>query len=318
MNSYQRILLIVRKDMTHSPAMQQAVWLTRKTGAALHLLLLDHNSTLDMVGHLRHDDVAMLHEAFLRERRDWLHEQAAELRETGLAVTSEAVWTKRPAEEIILHAVEWQADLVIKDVELHGGIHRVLMTPLDWTLLRRCPAPLLLVNSEHITPQRIIVAIDALAGAADPLNARIVEQALALAYATNAELHLAYAFQFITPIESVAPMMAPALSGDLYETLYRIHSEAFDAFAQAYSVPTERRHFLHGPPGLALFDFATESSADVIVMGTTHRNRLERMLMGSTAEIILQHLPCDVLAVKPEGLAAMLTEQAHADLMATA
>ncbi|NGY03207.1 universal stress protein [Solimonas terrae] len=318
MKTYQRILLIAGRDMKRSPAMEQAVWLARETGAALHLLLLDHNSTLDMVGHLRHDDVAMLHEAFLRERRDWLGEQAAELCETGLKVTSEAVWTKRPAEEIILHAVEWHADLVVKDIDLHGGIRRVLMTPLDWTLLRRCPAPLLLVNTEHIAPKRIIVAIDALAGGDDPLNARIVEQALALAYASNAELHLAYAFQAIAPLETMAPAMVPALSGDLYDTLYRLHHDAFDAFAQRYGVPTERRHFLHGPPGLALFDFATESSADVIVLGTTHRSRLERLLMGSTAETILQHLPCDVLAVKPQGLATLLAEQAHADLMASA
>lgn len=314
MKNYERILLIARPDLQRSPAMRQAGRLAQETGAALHMLLPDYSATLDLVSRLRGEDTPALHEAFLRNRRDGLEAQAAELRASGITVTTEAVWTRRPIEEIVLHATEWNADLVVKDVELRSGVRRVLMKSLDWTLLRRCPEPLLLVHSEQLAPRRIIVAVDVMAGAADALNAKIVEHALALAYACQAELHLAYAFQAITPLETVAPMVGPALAGDVYDTLYQLHRESFDAFASAYSVPAERRHFLAGGAAPALFNFAVDSSADVIVMGTTHRSRFERVLLGSTAEAILEHLPCNVLAIKPDGLAAALAEQAHSSM----
>lgn len=314
MKSYERILLIAPTDMRRSPAMRQAALLARDCGAVLHLLLADHSVALELVGRLRRDDAARLHESFLRERRDWLEREAEDLRAGGLTVTTEAVWTKRPAEEIVLHAVEWQADLVVKDVQLGPVTRRLVATPVDRMLLRRCPAPLLMVNSEHLSPRRIVVAADVTLGPADPLNVRIVEHALALSYATGAELHLAYAFQVVAPIDATTPMLATAISGDVYESLYRVHRESFDAFAAAFGVPQDRQHFLDGPAALALSDFAAESSSDVIVMGTTHRSRFERVLMGSTAEAMLEHLPCNVLAIKSPGMAAALADQAHPDM----
>lgn len=45
--------------------------------------------------------------------------------------------------------------------------------------------------------------------------------------------------------------------------------------------------------------FATRVDAAVVVMGTVGRNRWKRLFMGSTAERTLEHLPCDLLIVKP-------------------
>jgi nucleotide-binding universal stress UspA family protein len=43
---------------------------------------------------------------------------------------------------------------------------------------------------------------------------------------------------------------------------------------------------------------ALECCADIVVMGSISRSGLERLVIGSTAERVLEPLPCDVLLVK--------------------
>lgn len=314
MKAYDRILLIARPDLQRSAAMRQAAWLARETGAALHIAVFDHSATLDLVARLRADDLRGLRETFLRQRRDWLEQQAEELSRTGIKVTTEAVWSRHAAEEILAHVVETKADVVIKDAELHTGLRRLLMTSLDWQLLRECQAPLMLVHGEHLTPRRIVVAADVLNDSGDALNDKLVRQAEMIAEAAQAELHFAYAFQAIAPIEAVAPLAAPALAGELYDALRQIHEDAFKAFADAEGVPDAQRHFLPGPAVSALVGFAEKIGADLLVIGATHRTRLERILIGSTAAALLDHLPCSVLVVKPDAMAEALGAQITARL----
>ncbi|WP_051362121.1 universal stress protein [Solimonas soli] len=309
MKSYERILLIARRDMQRSPALREAALLARECGAALHIAIFDHSATLDVVARVRAEDAQGLREAFLRQRRDWLNEQAEELRASGVTVTVEAVWCRHPLDEILAHVVESKADLVVKDVEMHHGMRRVLMTSLDWQLVRDCPAPVFLVHGEQLSPRRIVVAADAMKGADDPLNQKIVHHAANLAYATDAKLDLAFAFQAFATADLVAPMAAPALTGELYETLYKLYRDDFDQFADANSVPQDARHFLIGPAAPALARFVREHDVDVLVMGTTHYGTLDRLLLGSTASALLDDLPCSVLVVKSDAFAAALAAQ---------
>jgi universal stress protein E len=46
---------------------------------------------------------------------------------------------------------------------------------------------------------------------------------------------------------------------------------------------------------------AREKEIDLIVMGTVGRTGLSGMLIGNTAEKILRHIACSVLAVKANG-----------------
>jgi universal stress protein E len=45
---------------------------------------------------------------------------------------------------------------------------------------------------------------------------------------------------------------------------------------------------------------ANKFNADVVVMGAVARNRLKRIFIGATAERVLEHLPCDLLIIKPD------------------
>ena len=46
--------------------------------------------------------------------------------------------------------------------------------------------------------------------------------------------------------------------------------------------------------------FAREYDADLVVMGALARTGLKRRILGSTAEQVLDNLPCDILIVRPD------------------
>jgi nucleotide-binding universal stress UspA family protein len=55
---------------------------------------------------------------------------------------------------------------------------------------------------------------------------------------------------------------------------------------------------LHGEPAAAIVVLARELGADLIVTGSHGRTGLERALLGSTSERILNDTECAVLVVK--------------------
>lgn len=54
-----------------------------------------------------------------------------------------------------------------------------------------------------------------------------------------------------------------------------------------------------GPPGPAIVDAATSEAADLIVVGSRGRSRVERLVLGSVSDHVVRHAPCPVLIVRP-------------------
>ena len=53
-----------------------------------------------------------------------------------------------------------------------------------------------------------------------------------------------------------------------------------------------------GDPGPAIVDAAASELADLIVVGTHGRNRVERMVLGSVSDHVTRNAPCPVLIVR--------------------
>ncbi len=52
---------------------------------------------------------------------------------------------------------------------------------------------------------------------------------------------------------------------------------------------------------------AAELQADLVVMGTVARTGISGLIIGNTAETILNQLTCSVLAIKPPGFNTPVT-----------
>lgn len=303
MGQYQRIFLIADAGMQRTPAFDEAVGLARASGGRLHIGICADDPALAST--LTFDAAAGQHavQIAIDQHKAWLETEIQALRSEGIEVTGDVVWAHPALEEMLAQVLELSPDLVVKSARHESLLKRLLFTPLEWQLLRLCPQPLFLVSGPGpCVPRRIVVAIDPACdgddASHDAFNNDIIHAGLALAIQCQADLHLAHAM-FPPVVDTSTPGAALPLSGDLYLTLLAARQRRFDEFADAHSVPHERRHFLLGSPGREIPALAAEIGADTIVLGSVHRRGIERLLMGSTAEAILQHTPCNVLAVKP-------------------
>lgn len=92
-------------------------------------------------------------------------------------------------------------------------------------------------------------------------------------------------------------MLAGAWDEDFVDALRESLHAAFVSLAESYGVPADRRHFVVGLPVPVIHEFIEMFEVDVVVMGTTQRVGLER-LIGSTTERALYSVPGSLLAVK--------------------
>ncbi|WP_295681014.1 universal stress protein, partial [uncultured Nevskia sp.] len=237
---------------------------------------------------------------WIDERLGWLNDERPDAGVEDVGVTTEVVWASPVQDAILSHVASSRSDLVIKDVHHENLLQRVLLKPLDWHLLRTCPVPLLLVHSStDAAPRRVIAAVDAShtpTGEAD-LNDRIIKAARDLARECSAQLHLA--FSFCGPGGMLGSQGSGlGAIGRLRDLLLPVQTKNFNTLADANDVPHDRRHFLHGLPAETLADFTRRNFNDVLVIGAMRHTLMDRLLMGTAAEAILDRTTCNVLAVK--------------------
>lgn len=298
MSQYKRLFLIADPVNLQSAAMQRAAALASASGAELHIaVFIEPVVPLLLDKDLR--DTARKN--YLQEQRYKLNEAAKPLRANGLSVTCQAVFTDDVLEEIGQYAAELQPDLLIKDVLHEPLLKRVFTTPLDWHLLRESPVPVHLVSADNLQalPRRVIAAVDPsrpetqISG----LNERIIHEAIGLALQCNAELHLLYAYDpaqaYVTDAGGSGLAWAD-LAKDMRHSLEKL----FASLAEEHGVPPERQQFVTGAARTAISECAHRLEADVLVMGTVHRQGDNRLL-GSTTEHLLHKAPCSILAIKP-------------------
>ena len=79
----------------------------------------------------------------------------------------------------------------------------------------------------------------------------------------------------------------------------RQHRDEFNEFMSDYDLPDGRAHFVEGLPEVRLPELTHAEHAGLIVIGAVSRRGLDRLVIGSTAERVLDRLGCDLLVVKP-------------------
>ncbi|HWD00651.1 MAG TPA: universal stress protein [Candidatus Sulfopaludibacter sp.] len=55
---------------------------------------------------------------------------------------------------------------------------------------------------------------------------------------------------------------------------------------------------MEGAPEAVIVEYAAQWAADLIVLGSRDRSRVERFLLGSVSQSVVAHAPCSLLVVK--------------------
>ncbi|MGE8413873.1 MAG: universal stress protein [Pseudomonas sp.] len=298
MSQYQRLLLIADPQQHQSPAARRAAALARASGARLHALLFVEPPARTYLWEEHLEDSER--QAYLKRHERWLQVEAQWMREQGVEVTTQVIWSTQVLKDMLDCIAEIKPDLLIKDVTLESVLKRVFVTPLDCHLLRDAPVPVHLVNdAPNNLPRRIVAAVDPAQSDTQisGLNAQIIRTANALALQCDAQLHLLYAYDLMPMIDGVAPVASTAWSASCLDELRDSLHKEFERLGDAHNVPQEFRHFIMGPPVPGIAQFVDEYLVDAVVMGTVHRTGFGR-LIGSTTERALYSMPGSILAVK--------------------
>jgi len=308
MKRLDRILAIIDPTSDVQPAMEKARLLAQRSGATLELLICDFDPSLS--GRPFPDTARLrgLRDEFMAERLEFLDELADEIRSGGLPVETHVHWDNPVHHGVLRRVHESSPDLVVKDTHHHSAIRRTLFTNTDWNLIRSCPVPLLLAKpQEWPAHPRILAALDPehVGDAAATLDHAIMEGAQLLASRLDGEAHVVHAF---FPAALLAAVMGtgalPFAAGvDLADIVERERKRIGPVIAAvAHAIPPGRVHLEQGNAADVLLRVAHSLPADLLVMGAVSRSRLQQLFVGSTAELVLDRLHCDVLIVKPPGL----------------
>jgi len=134
-----------------------------------------------------------------------------------------------------------------------------------------------------------------------------LDQAVALARETGAEVSVLHVFTFAPVAQSVAagatiPMEPMRLDAPARASLLSEMAAVIDDVDTAGITLTTT--LFEGDAVTRILDRATDWGADVLVMGTHGRSGFERLLLGSVTERVLRKAPCPVLTVPPRVLNA--------------
>jgi universal stress protein E len=168
------------------------------------------------------------------------------------------------------------ADVVLKSSFRHTPGQRVLNRTSDWTLIRECLCPVLLVKEASSGElRRVLAAIDIRKGSGDyaTLNRHIVDFSQKVVEGNNAEVHFINAFR------------------NLQETPDR------NALMRYCGVGSDRIHIQLGEPEDVIVSRARNLNASLVVVGNSARSGLAAMFRGNTVEKVLDKLECDILSM---------------------
>ncbi|MEX2131395.1 MAG: universal stress protein [Pseudohongiellaceae bacterium] len=287
-----RILVVIEPHDGAQPAIEKAMQLAMSADAELELFVSDFSNYLEDGYYFDPPRAQELRREHGERHLQMLEKLAQPLRDNGLEVSCSTAWGNPPYEEVIKRAKELQPDLVIKATSHQLKIARLLLNNDDWELIRYCPVPLMLVKNQPWAKSPVFVA------AVDPehshdkpatLDNKILATASELGKLCSGEVHL-YHSTHLPPLSGLYPIHSD----------YQADSKIVRTLAEQHGLEQGNCHLSEGDITQTLPALCGEIGASAVIMGAVSRSRLDRMLIGNTAERVLDRLECDVIVIKPD------------------
>jgi nucleotide-binding universal stress UspA family protein len=267
-------------------------------------------------------------------RSSWLKESEQALNELAKSASPDRkLKTKliegRPHIQTIREVLRNDYDLVIKPIGPSGVLDRFLGR-FDMQLLRHCPCPVWLSKGEAYKEfDQVLAAVgaefEAFGGGKadteeveDALNRQILEMAFSLCADSKAWLHIGHAWYppFLSK-NSRARANIPKNEIDAYvHTVEREHTNWLKRLMNrgirwvGKDVTAKVKlstHLRQGDAGTEIPKLISEFKIELLIMGTVARTGISGLIIGNTAESILDQVTCSVLVVKPSGFVSSVT-----------
>jgi universal stress protein E len=263
-----RILVVYDPTTESQNALDRAAIIAANEGSSIHLYACIHEDTAPDGCTGEQDAVAA--------QRDILARAAEPLTEQGIEVSTEVQW-QQDWYQAIIDAVERNgAGAVLKSSHPHGMGARRFKRTSDWTLIRECECPVLLVKTPASKePRKVLAAIDI---GSDNEN-----------YAELNDTILGFCQRYIG--QEGAEIYFVNAHKDLPSRPDR------GTLIRTCGVEGDRVLIKMGEPDKVIVEQAGELGVNLVVIGNSARAGLSALVKANTAEKVLDKLDCDLLAL---------------------
>jgi nucleotide-binding universal stress UspA family protein len=151
-------------------------------------------------------------------------------------------------------------------------------------------------NPAGVEPMRIIVAVSDVGGE----SSGVVDATASFPWPAGSRLRV------ITVAEKAHPAVAELIPSDRdVEDVQRATDSRAGIIATSAAAKLQGRGFhadsisFEGDPKKLILQHAKDWGADLIVVGSSDKSSIEKILLGSVSLAVLKQAPCSVLLVKP-------------------
>lgn len=315
MTNFKKILVATDTRLNAHPIVEEAAEIARQNNASLkivdvvpefpwtvRMLVKDHENVRALLG---------------KEKQEQLDALASPVRHRGIEVEAKVLFGKTSA-EIIREVLRGRHDLVLRVAKGHESRHKGFFGTTGRRLLRDCPCAVWLVAAAD-TPEykHVMGCIDTSTGHKldAELNNKVYELASTISRQHEARRSIIHAWQI-----DGEELIDGRVHGDEFERMRQQRRDyeegVLNKFLQSHDIQASDAdiHMLKGDPAQVIPSFVEENDVDLIVMGTVARSGLMGMLIGNTAERILDDLECSVLAVKPDSFVSPIKAGEYIDV----
>jgi nucleotide-binding universal stress UspA family protein len=308
MKRFKKLLVVADTRLDEHPVVHEGAEIASANKASL--TIVDVVPASSWIADLVTAELASMRELYAQEAQRKLEALAVPLRDKGLDVTTR-VLTGKTSVEAIREVLREKHDLVLAVAKGKHSKRKGFFGYTALHLLRDCPSAVWLVTRESAAKiNHVLGCVDV--SSDHPvdveLNDKVYELVSSLAGLQNARCSILHAWQ----MQDEALLISRLTKEHLAEFV-RDHrnatKERFDEFLIRHgsSVDSETAHLVKGSPAQTIEKFTQEYSVDLIVMGTVSRSGLAGMLLGNTAEQIIDRIECSLIALKPYDFTTSIT-----------
>lgn len=314
MKNFNKILVAVDTRLESHPILNQAAQVAKENQATV--TVVDVVPEFSWTVRWTLPDHEEVRRTLGRDKEQKLAKIVESLKAQGIEATSRVLWGKTSV-EIIREVIRGRHDLILRVAKGHESVARGFFGATGRRLLRECPCAVCLIPEVQTQDfKHVLACVDP--SSEHELDAELNEKVLGMATGVStrhkSELSIIHAWS-IDSEQLLKHRMSPEDYDNMVSRQKASRRDRLNSFLQSHGCTVDDDHvyLVKSDPGYAIPDFAREKKVDLVVMGTVARSGLTGMVIGNTAERILEDLECSVLALKPSGFESPITASEYID-----
>lgn len=236
-----------------------------------------------------------------------LQEIQNKITEQGIQIGQISVNVGSPFDQIIQEADRLNVNVIMIGFKGMAAGDKYKLGITAERIIRKANKPVWIVKEREVQPiKKILCPVDF-----SLPSRRALKNAIHLARNFQAELTVVTVVQ---PLSSLFPLTRAY--DETQETYMKKQQTRFDYFLKRFNFHSVKwnKMIREGKPSADILNIAREKSIELLIMGTSGRTGLARILMGSVTEKVVREMPCSVITVKSEHAIRLKLETEIADI----